>query len=143
METKIKVTVEKLKTCLKIAEYYQNQKSKFGYACLVSIEKIKSALKNKERDLNNKVNELSLTGKDGEILYNSEGRVKQTKEIVKQIEDFIEKQNAEEVDYEPYFATDLRQMLDKPSVLNLINGVIVNINIEDLYKDNDGEEYIS
>lgn len=131
----MKTTIGKLRTCQAIARQFENKKTKFGFACLKAVEKIKTALKKEDEEVDKKRHELALTGEKGELLFGEKGEMKFTKENYKTLDKFIELQNEIEVEYEPYFATDLSSVKDSPALINEVNGVIVDVNIEDFYNE--------
>jgi len=131
-----KTTVEEARIILNYANQLKNHKSPFGYACLRNSESLTSALKPFNKSLEAKKAELALVDKEGCYVLNDKGNQKFTKKNTLELEVFFEEQNKLELEYENYMTTDISAVKTDLTLLNAINGHIVDVDIESLYKEN-------
>ncbi len=122
-------TVGKLRSAYAIAVNYQKIPSRFGWACLRAVEKIDSAIKKQQKEVEDKQRELALLYTDGDkkgsFITGENSQLVHTADSLKKIDDLIEKQKDIEVEYEPYYATDFSEIKGNLVALNLVNGIII------------------
>ena len=126
----MKITVEKLIIAQNVANQFKNSMTKFGYACLKSSKLIKDTLEDVLEEISDKKNELASVDKDGNIVLNEKSEYVYTSENFNKLKKFISNQYKKEVDYNPFFASDYSEIKNQLEVLDVLNGVIIDIDLE-------------
>lgn len=130
----MKPTVGKLRTARRIAEVFKTRKSKFGYACSKAVTNINTVLKKDDEELEDKRHELASVDDKGNIILTDKG-FQYTKENYKKLIDFIKQQELKEVEYTPYIATSFKEVENDISILEALDGIVVNFDIDTFYKE--------
>jgi len=127
-------TVEKLRIVKANAQIWKNHKSPFGYACLKGEVLLEKALKEYTDTFSDKQHELALLNDDKSYKLTDKGVMTYTKQNQDILDKIWKKQNEELVDYDtPYFATSIERVENELALLDVLNGIIVNVDIETLY----------
>ena len=129
----MKIKVHKLRLAKSIAEKLKNNKSPFGYACLRSEVKLNDTLKPFTDAYDAKLHEFAMLNDDKSYKQDAKGGLVFTKENQDILNEFWKKQNEEEVEYDPYIATSVESVKDDVALLDALNGIIVNVNVEEMY----------
>jgi hypothetical protein len=129
----MKITIEKLLSAKNYCLIFSSNKlTKFSYACKKTLERIDKALEQHEELMAGKRIELAITGESGEIITDEKGGYKFTPENLKKLNDIFNEEKKKEVDFEPYFTENYSEIQDNLHVLEALNGIVFNVNIEEL-----------
>lgn len=108
-----------------------NTLTKFIYACKRNADAADSVLKQADKDIEN-LKVLHCAEKDGQIVRNEKGGIVIDKNKLKSFDEAVEKILAGEVEFEPYKAQSFKEIETDINILELFNGVIIDVNIEEM-----------
>ncbi len=127
------IEVKRLRVAKANADIRKSMKSPFGYACLKGAERIPVALKKFTEEFSDKQHELAMLNEDKSYKKNEKGQLVFTKENQDKLDKLWEEQNNKLVEYAPYFATSIDDVKEDLLLLDVMNGIIVDVDIEAMY----------
>lgn len=123
--------IKKLRQAHEIAFSFKGKLTKFGYACLKGCSLIESVLSTEDSLLKDKRNELaSVDEKTKNLILTEKNEYTYTRENHQKLIDFIKEQDEREVEFTPYIAKDFSEIKNNLDIIDLLNGIIVDVDLE-------------
>lgn len=133
MKTLIKkITIREALELRAFTEAFKGHKSVFGFACLQFWKQICLDLQNYEMQLHYKKIELALKGEKGEVLENERGGFLADEKGKIALQEWQNAKVKELIEVTCYIVDDFLLIRDNLEAIDLVNGILIDVNINDL-----------